>query len=338
MSAPRYSRQEIFAGLGEEGQRRLKSSSAVIAGCGALGSLSSALLVRAGVGRVRVVDRDYVEIENLQRQTLFTEEHAQQRYPKALAASEALRGANSDIEIDAYVADINPRTVEDLLGGFDIVVDALDNMETRFLVNDFCLKNALPWVYGAAVGATGMIMSIAPEGKPCLRCLVPQLPAPGTFGTCDTAGIMGPAPALAASVQAAEAIKTLAGRPEASGKLLVFDLWERSFEEVEVKPKPDCPSCAKRKFDALKSKGAAQALRLCGRNSVEILPEKTAKLDLKKLEETLSKTGKVQYNGYSLWFETGNLELVVFPDGRAIVKGTGNPAEAKAAYTRFVSL
>jgi adenylyltransferase/sulfurtransferase len=149
---------------------------------------------------------------------------------------------------------------------------------------------------------------------------------------------MGPAPALAASVQAAEAIKSLAGRPEASRRLLVFDLWQRSFEEVEVKPNPDCPSCAKRSFDALQSKGAAQAMRLCGRNSVEILPEKAARLDLKKLEETLSKTGKVQYNGYSLWFEAGKLELVVFPDGRAIVKGTADPAEAKAAYGRFISL
>ncbi len=338
MSELRYSRQEIFAGLGEKGQRRLKGSSAVIAGCGALGSLSSALLVRAGVGRVRIIDRDYVEIVNLQRQTLFTEEQARQRYPKALAAAEALQAANSDVEIDAYVADINPHTIQDLLGGFDIVVDALDNMETRFLVNDFCLREKIPWVYGAAVGSTGMVMSIAPEGKPCLRCLVPQLPAPGTFGTCETAGIMGPAPALAASVQAAEAVKTLAGRPEASGELLVFDLWQRSFEEVEIKPKPDCPSCAKRRFDALKSEGDAQAHRLCGRNSVEILPRKATKLDLKKLEETLSKAGKVQYNGYSLWFETGKLELVVFPDGRAIVKGTGNPAEARTAYGKFISL
>lgn len=338
MADIRYVRQEIFEALGPEGQEKLGRASVVLAGCGALGNISASLLVRAGVGRLRVIDRDYVELENLHRQTLFTEEQAAQRMPKALAAEEALQAANSSVEIEAEVADINARNVEKLLGGFDLVIDALDNMETRFLVNDFCLKNNLPWVYGAAVGSTGMVMSIAPEGKPCLRCLVPQLPAPGSFATCDTVGVIGPVPALAASVQAAEAIKVLTGQPETSEKLLFFDLWERSFEQIEIKPNPDCPSCAKRKLDALSSKGAAQALKLCGRNSVEIIPEKETSLDMKKLEEKLSPAGKVQYNGYSLWLDTGKFELVIFPDARSIIKGTCDLAQARTLYSKYIGL
>lgn len=336
MSRLRYCRQELFSGLGEEGQEKLERSAVVIAGCGALGSLSSSLLVRAGVGRVRVVDRDYVEVENLQRQTLFTDEQAGRRLPKAIAAGETLRAANPDVVVETETADINPRTVGKLLGGFDLVVDALDNMETRFLVNDFCLKNKVPWIYGAAVGSTGMVMSVSPAGKPCLRCLVPQFPGPGSFGTCDTVGIVGPVPAVSASIQAAEALKVLAGRPEASKKLVVFDLWQRNFEEIEVRPNPECSSCAKGLFDALDSKDAAQATRLCGRNSVEIMPEKETNLNLRKMEQSLSGMGKVQYNGYSLWFDTGRLEMVIFADGRIIVKGTDDPAEARAAYGKFI--
>jgi molybdopterin/thiamine biosynthesis adenylyltransferase len=338
LSKRRYTRQELFPAFGKEGQRRLLGSSAVIAGCGALGCLSSSLLVRAGVGRIRVVDRDYVEIENLQRQTLFTEEHADRRFPKALAAAEILRTFNSEVTVEAEVADISPRTTDKLLGGFDIVVDALDNMETRFIVNDFCLKNHIPWVYGAAVGSSGMVMSIAPTGKPCLRCIVPQLPSPGSFATCETAGVMGPAPAVAASVQVSETIKVLSGRPETSRSLLVFDLWARSFEEIDVKPGPKCPSCAKRDFGSLGQTGMSQALRLCGRNSVEVMPGSDADIDMKKLEETISRVCKTQYNGYSLWFQAEDLEVVLFPDGRAIVKGTDNPTKARAAYSKYIGL
>lgn len=336
MTDGRYCRQEIFNSLGKEGQAKLRSSCVVVAGCGGLGCLSSSLLVRAGVGRVRVVDRDYVEMENLQRQTLFTEEHARERIPKAVAAAQVLRGASSDVEIEAEAADLNPRTVEKLLGGFDLVVDGLDNMETRFLLNDFCVKTGVPWVYGAAVGATGMVMSIAPGGKPCLRCLMPELPPPGSFGTCDTVGVVGPAPTASASVQAAEAIKRLTGSGSCE-KLLIFDLWGRTFEQVALRPNPDCPSCAKGEFDAL-SFSATRALRLCGRDTVEIVPNRKAKLDLKRLEETLSSLGKVKYNGYNLWFDAGETELVVFPDGRAFVKGTCDLTEAKSIYSKFVGL
>jgi len=338
MTQQRYGKQVIFSGLCAEGQKKLGKASIVIAGCGALGCLSSSLLVRAGVGRIRIVDRDFVEIENLHRQTLFTEKHATNRLPKALAAAETLQAANSEVKIEAEVADINARTTEKLLGGFDLVVDALDNMETRFVLNDFCLKKGLPWVYGAAVGSTGMVMSIAAGGKPCLRCLMPQLPAPGSFGTCETSGVIGPAPAFAASVQAAEVMKILTGAPEISNRLLIFDLWQRSFEEINVMPNPECPSCAKGLLDALKSKGAAEALQLCGQNAVQIIPQKETTLDLKKLEESLSHAGKVQYNGYFLWLEAGELELVIFPDARAIVKGTDDLARARSAYSKFISM
>jgi adenylyltransferase/sulfurtransferase len=335
-SGRRYSRQELFAGLGKKGQKKLLGASVVVAGCGGLGCLSSSLLVRAGVGRLRVVDRDYVELENLQRQTLFTEEHAGQRIPKAVAAAEVLKAANSDVTVEAEVSDISPRTAEKLLGGFDLVIDALDNIETRFVVNDFCLKNAIPWIYGAAVGSTGMVMNISPEGKPCLRCIMPELPSPGAFGTCDTLGVISPAPIAAAAVQAAEAVKTLTGSPGISRKLLILDLWQRGFEEVEVRANPRCPTCAIRRFDALESPGAARALRLCGRDSVEVVPEKETALDLEKLEQALSQVGKVQYNGYSLWLDAGDLEIVIFPDGRAIVKGTDDIARARSAYSKFV--
>jgi len=338
MSELRYSRQEIFAGLGRDGQEKLGASSVAVAGCGALGSTSSALLVRAGVGRLRIIDRDYVEIENLQRQTLFTEAHAMQRYPKALAAAEVLRGFNADVKIEAEVADINAETAEEMLGGFDLVVDALDNMETRFVVNDYCLKNGLPWIYGAAVGSTGTVMSIGPGGKPCLRCLIPELPPPGSFGTCDTMGVVGPGPSVTASIQAAEAIKNLAGRPEVSHSLLIFDLWDRTFDQVDIKPGEDCPACARGEFEFLESKGVVRATRLCGRDSVEIIPEKKVALDLKKMEETLSRMGGVQYNGYSLWFKPDELEMVIFPDSRALVKGTVDKVEAETAYAKFISI
>jgi molybdopterin-synthase adenylyltransferase len=333
----RYSRQMLFAGIGEEGQRRLLASSAVIVGCGAIGAAAASLLVRAGVGRVRVVDRDFVEPSNLQRQTLFDEDDARAALPKAVAAERKLRLLNSEIAIEGIVADVSPQNVKDLLSGFDLILDGTDNFETRFLVNDFAVETNRPWIYAAAVASYGVTMAIRPGVTPCLACLLEtSAHGHGLEETCDTAGVLGPIVNLIASLEVAEALKLLAGREDAlHSRLISCDVWSGHFQSVRVARNPTCRACARREFSYLQ--GHAQPhITLCGRDSVQIHEHGRA-LDLSALRTRLAASvSDVRHNEFLLCFRAEPYQMTVFADGRAILKGTKDPAVARSLYARFI--
>jgi adenylyltransferase/sulfurtransferase len=335
----RYSRQILFSGLGEDAQRRLLASRAVVIGCGALGAVHVETLARAGVGALRLVDRDVVELSNLHRQILYPERDAREGIPKAVAAARRVREINSVVEVEGIVEDVAPLTVERLLDGADVVLDATDNFETRFLVNDAASKAGVPWVYGAVVGAEGLTMTIRPGATPCLRCVFETMPAPGTAPTCDTAGVVMPAVAAVASVQAIEAIKLLAGRESAlHGGLLRIDLWETRFTRVSLDgllERGDCPVCHEKRYEHLDASGQT-ATTLCGRNAVQISAARGTRLDLGALAERLRAAGEVKANDYLVRFRTGDVEMTVFADARSIIKGVTDPAAARTLYARYV--
>lgn len=331
----KYSRQVLFAGLGAEGQARLRASRAVIIGCGALGSYSAAALARAGVGRITVVDRDYVETSNLQRQALFDEEDAAQSLPKAVAAERHLRRINSDVEVDGRIADVTPSNVEQLIGGAAVVLDGADNFETRYLVNEACVKHGIPWVYAAAVASRGLTMPVLPGRTPCLTCVFPDLPA-GATETCDTAGILNSAAAAIAAFQVADAMKIMSGALDrVEARLLSLDVWENGMHSLSLgQPRPDCEVCARRSFRHLAGQGRPQ-ITMCGRNAVQI-HEHERGLDLRALAERLRPLGAVQTNDFILKFRVGPYQITLFPDGRAIITGTTDPAMARSLYARYI--
>jgi molybdopterin-synthase adenylyltransferase len=333
----RYSRQVLFAGIGPEGQERLLASSAVIVGCGAIGAAAANLLARAGVGRLRIVDRDFVEPSNLQRQTLFDEADARDTLPKAVAAERKLRSINSAVAVEGIVADVNPDNVEELLAGFDVILDGTDNFETRFLVNDFAVKSEKPWIYAAAVASYGVTMTIRPGVTPCLACLLSTgHSAQGIEETCDTIGVLGPIVNLIGSIEVAEAMKLLSGREAAlHGRLISCDVWSGHFQSVRVARKPDCVCCARREFTYLD--GEAQPhITLCGRDSVQI-HERGRVLDLSALRARLAPTvDDVRQNDFLLRFRVAPYEMTIFADGRAILKGTKDPAVARSLYARYI--
>lgn len=333
----RYSRQELFAGIGPEGQARLRASSVAIAGCGALGSALGDMMVRAGVGRVRLIDRDFVEASNLQRQTLFDEADAAAGLPKAVAAERRLRALNSDVTVEGVVADLAPDNAAALIGDAALVLDGTDNFETRFLLNDLCLREGRPWVYGACVGAHGLALAIRPRVTPCLRCLLDEMPAPGSGPTCDTVGVIGPIVHVIAGVQGGEALKLLAGREESLlAGLVTIDLWQGTFETMDLRGRaPWCPACVERRYDYLGA-GASSSAALCGRDAVQVRPEAGAEVDLGALAARLAPSGEVRANEYLLRFRAPEAELVVFRDGRAIVKGVSEPARARSLYAKYV--
>ena len=331
----KYSRQILFAPLGEEGQRRLLSSSAVIVGCGAIGAAAANLLTRAGVGKLRIIDRDFVEPSNLQRQTLFDEADALAALPKAIAAERKLRSINSSVSVEGVVADLDPASAAGLLAGFDIILDGTDNFETRFLINDFAVQNAKPWIYAAAVASYGLTMTIRPGATPCLACLT-ESHQQGLEETCDTIGVLGPIVNLVASLEAAEAIKLLAGRTDAlHGRLISCDVWSGHFQSVHIPRNPDCRACARREFTYLE--GQAQPhITMCGRDSVQI-HERSRSLDLALLKNRLSPTvSDVRHNEFLLRFRIPPYEMTVFSDGRAILKGTKDPGVARSLYARYI--
>jgi len=331
----KYSRQILFAGIGDQGQERLLASSAVIVGCGAIGAAAANLLARAGVGKIRIVDRDFVEPSNLQRQTLFDEADALAALPKAIAAERKLRSINSGVSVEGIVADLSPRNAADLLAGFDLILDGTDNFETRFLINDFAVQNAKPWIYAAAVASYGLTMTIRPGATPCLACLM-ETQQQGLEETCDTIGVLGPIVNLIASLEVAEAMKLLAGRPEAlHGRLISCDIWSGHFQSVRIARNPDCRACARREFTYLL--GEAQPhITMCGRDSVQI-HERTRILDLALLRNRLSPTvSDVRHNEFLLRFRIPPYEMTVFSDGRAILKGTKDPAIARSLYARYI--
>jgi molybdopterin-synthase adenylyltransferase len=331
----KYSRQILFAGIGEPGQQRLLASGAVIIGCGAIGAAAANLLARAGVGRIRIIDRDFVEPSNLQRQTLFDEADALAALPKAIAAERKLRSINSGVSVEGIVADLSPSNAADLLAQFDLILDGTDNFETRFLINDFAVQNGKPWIYAAAVASYGLTMTIRPGATPCLACLM-ETQQPGLEQTCDTIGVLGPIVNLIASLEVAEAIKLLAGRDDAlHGRLISCDIWSGHLQSIRIPRNPDCPVCARREFSYLN--GQAQPhITMCGRDSVQI-HERTRVLDLALLRNRLSPTvSDVRHNEFLLRFRVPPYEMTVFSDGRAILKGTKDPAVARSLYARYI--
>jgi molybdopterin-synthase adenylyltransferase len=325
----------LFAPLGRDGQERLSASSAVLVGCGAIGAAAANLLVRAGIGRLRILDRDFVEASNLQRQTLFNEDDANQSLPKAVAAERNLRSINSEVEVQGIVADLTPENAFELLSGFSLILDGTDNFETRFLVNDFSIKNATPWIYAAAVASYGLTMAILPGQTACLACLMDSTGA-GLEETCDTIGVLGPIVNLIASLEVAEAIKILSGRASAlHNRLVSCDIWTGRFQSIQPERNPQCSVCVQRQFDHLA--GDAQPhITMCGRDSVQI-HERGRSLDLKVLQDRLAATvSGVRQNGFLLRFLVPPYEMTVFSDGRAILKGTKDPAVARSLYSKYI--
>jgi adenylyltransferase/sulfurtransferase len=331
----RYARQTALREIGAEGQAKLAGSCVMVVGCGALGCAQAQLLARAGVGRLRIVDRDLLELSNLQRQTLFEEEDLASGLPKAEAAARRLRKINSEIEVEGLAADITARNIEPLLRDADLVLDATDNVETRYLLNDACVKLAKPWIYGGAVGCSGMLMAIAPGAGPCLRCLFSDPPPPGSLPTCDVSGVLNAAPAVIGALQVAEAIRLLVGEPP-TGHLTSVELWPLSFRQIEVKRDAECACCGRGQYEFLEAMQTSTAASLCGRNAVQITPARACTLPLDSLARQLEKAGRVTRNGLLLRLSVGELELAIFPDGRAIVHGTSDPAVARSLYSRFV--
>ena len=339
----KYSRQILFAGIGEEGQRRLLQSSAVLVGCGALGTVAANLLVRAGVGRLRIIDRDFVELSNLQRQTLFEESDARESLPKAVAAHRRLVAINSDVAVEPVVADLNPENIRELLSGFPLILDGTDNFETRLLINDAAIALGVPWIYAAAVASYGLTFTILPGETACLACLLESGGASdsvrSSFGfeeTCDTAGVLNSAAGVIASIQAAEATKLLSGKSEAlSSRLVSCDVWTGRFQSIRVVRNPQCRACVRRDFAYLE--GEAQPhVTMCGRDSVQI-HERSRRLDLGELGRRIEKTvAGVRRNDFLLRFRVPPYELTVFPDGRAVIKGTRDPAVARSLYSRYI--
>ena len=334
----RYSRQILFSGIGEEGQRRLLDSRALIVGCGALGSAHAESLARAGVGRLRIADRDFVEASNLQRQTMFTESDATERIPKAVAAQNHIREINSEIEVEAEVTDVNHSNIENLVRDCDIVLDGTDNFATRYLINDACVKHKINWIYGAAVGSYGVTMTILPHQTPCLRCVFEEAPPAASAPTCDTAGVIMPVISVVSAVQVTEALKLLTGQPEKLNKsLMQFDVWRNEWRRINPgPPAADCPTCARGVFETLAATSGDFAAVLCGRNAVQISPSQSTRLNFEELAERLRPTGEVKFNDYLLRFRTGEFEMTIFQDARSIIRGTSEIKTARSLYAKFV--
>jgi molybdopterin-synthase adenylyltransferase len=331
----RYSRQILFPGIGTEGQERLRAARVAVVGCGATGSAVAALLARAGVGSLRIIDRDYVEASNLQRQSLFDEKDAAESLPKAIAASRKIAALNSEIEVEPTVDDLTPENVDSLLGGTQLILDGTDNFETRYLLNDYSIQNSVPWIYTAAVGSYGVTLNVLPGQTACLACMFPDAPQ-GTVETCETAGVLGPVVNLMASIEAAEAMKFLVGADDRIRRtLLSFDVWQNDRAEVAAaKPRPGCRACGERNFIHLAGEGRPH-ITLCGRNSVQI-HERNRPIDFGEIGRRLHAHGKVRHNDFVLKFWREPYEMTLFPDGRAIIKGTTDTAVARSLYARYI--
>ena len=336
----RYSRQIRFAPIGEAGQRRLARSRIVLVGLGALGTVAADQFVRAGVGFVRLIDRDFVESSNLQRQSLFDEDDVRDNLPKAIAADRKLRRVNSSVHIEAKVEDVNPANIEEYITDVDLVLDALDNFETRFVVNDACAKQRKPWIYSAAVGSYGLVMPIIPGASPCLRCLLGNLPAPGTSATCETAGVIAPITHTVASIQVAEALKFLTGNLSVDDiRLTTYDIWAQRFHQIDVgrDSMATCPVCSESRYEYLNG-NPLRTITLCGRNAVQLIPGVKGEIDFATLSKSIAAFGTVQFNEFLLRCSAPPYELTLFKDGRAIVKGTEEAGLARSVYSKMVGL
>jgi adenylyltransferase/sulfurtransferase len=331
----RYARQTRLPEFGMAGQQKLSQSSVLVVGCGALGSTLASTLVRAGVGSIRIVDRDVIELNNLQRQVLFDEEDVAAGLPKAEAAVLKLRKINSSVQITGHVVDVTPRNIESLMADVSLVLDATDNFESRYVINDAAVKHGTPWIYGGVIGMTGMTMNVIPGKGPCLRCVFPTAPPAGSFPTCETAGVLNTVPAVIASIQATETIKILCGA-QPSMQMVYVDMWKQSFRQMAVSRDDNCPACGLRKFDYLSTEETAWITTLCGRNAVQITPAGGATLELEKLSADLSTMGAVSFHGSVLRFVVNKYEMLLFPDGRAMINGTDDEKLARSLYARYI--
>jgi molybdopterin/thiamine biosynthesis adenylyltransferase len=338
----RYSRQILFDGIGEAGQARLNESCAVIIGCGALGAVQAETLARAGVGRLILVDRDFVEESNLQRQIMFEESDARERLPKAIAACRRIGRVNSDIQVEPLVTDVNFKNIEEIIADADVVLDGTDNFETRFLINDACVKMNKAWIYGAAVGSYGLTMTVLPHETPCLRCVLEAMPEPGSGETCDTAGVLMPIISIIASLQAVEAIKILTGQKEKlHGALVRVDVWDFQINKINLanfSGQDDCPVCSQDEFEFLRGAGRQVAVSLCGRNAVQIGQSGSSKIDFQSLAARLKPLGEVAFNDFLLRFRVEDYDITVFRDARSIIKGTNDINIARGVYARYIGV
>ena len=337
----RYSRQTLFAPIGKVGQERLKSATVTIVGCGALGTVLANNLCRAGIGKLVIADRDYIELNNLQRQILFDEDDIAQRLPKAVAAATRLRRINSEVTIEALVEDINADGIETLVQATDLVLDATDNFETRYLLNDVCIKYQRPWIYSGVIASYGVTMNILPGDTACLRCAFPDMPMPGTTPTCDTAGVLNGIVGAITGIASTEALKILLNSPKFSRDMVWLDLWENTFDRIELPRQHDCPACAQHHYEFLDALAGTSSTSLCGRNAVQVRAHtngQNAKLDFPTLAERLRALGEVNYNEFLLRYVVDGYELTLFPDARAIIKGTDDEQVARSVYARYIGL
>ncbi len=331
----RYSRQTLFPGIGKEGQKRLGNSYVVIIGCGALGTIIATSLVRAGVGKIRIIDRDFIEYHNLQRQVLFDEEDIKAELPKAIAAERHLKKVNSSIEIKGVIADINYTNIEKLVTGADLILDGLDNLDTRLLINDVSLKHNIPWVYGGAISSYGMTMTIIPHETRCFRCVWASSTSRGMALTCDTAGVISPAPFIIGSLQTAEAMKILVGAEEINRDVIMIDVWKSEFSRFKIGRRADCPTC-RGEYEFLEARFGTRTTSLCGQNAVQILNPMLESISLPELAARLKPVGEVSYNEFMLRFKVDVHEMVVFADGRAIIRNTTDESLARGLYAKYI--
>jgi adenylyltransferase/sulfurtransferase len=336
----RYSRQMRFPGIGEQGQRRLLNSHVTLCGCGALGTVLANALVRAGVGHLRLIDRDFIETHNLQRQVLFDEHDVAENLPKAEAAARKLSAINSTVHVEPVVADIDRTNILELTADADLILDGTDNFEIRYLINDIAVKLGKPWVYGGSIGSHGQTMTILPGETPCLRCVFEAAPAPGEAATCETAGVLSPIVNIVASYQVTEAMKILTGHREQVNRELIFiDVWDNVHRRIKIAPllgKVDCPCCGHHRFEWLDGAMGSQTTSLCGRNAVQVSHRTPARLNFEELAKHLEPLGTVSYNRFLLKFTTDGHEFTVFPDGRAIIKGTSDVDKARTLYAKYI--
>ena len=332
----RYSRQTMFEAIGEEGQLKLAKGSAVIMGCGALGCNIANLLVRAGVGKVRIIDRDFVEYSNLHRQTLFTEKDVRDRLPKAIAAARRLQQINSLVETEGIVADVNVCNIEKFCSGMDVILDGLDNLGTRYLVNDVSQHLRIPYIYGGAIASTGMTMSMIPGITPCFRCVFPEPPPQGTLPTCEAEGVIGPITTVISSLEAAEALKVLVGSDSVNKDLISFDVWDISFTRTAIERNRDCPSC-NGKYEFLEKKSRLIKSSLCGQSrGIQVVDTVSPGIVLNQLAEHLAGKQNLSYNDYMLQFDADGFTFIVFADGRAIINGTLDESVAEELYLKYI--
>jgi adenylyltransferase/sulfurtransferase len=340
ISLDRYSRQMRFPGIGEEGQRRLLESHVTLCGCGALGTVLANALVRGGVGHLRLVDRDFIETNNLQRQVLFDEHDVAENLPKAEAAARKLCAINSSVHVEPVVTDIDRTNILDLVRDADLILDGTDNFEIRYLINDAAVKLNKPWVYGGCIGSHGQTMTILPGETPCLRCVFEAAPAPGEAGTCETAGVLSPIVNIVASYQAAEAFKILTGRRDQISRDLIYvDVWDNIQRRIKIAPllgSVDCPCCQRRRFEWLEGEQGSHTTSLCGRNAVQVAHRTAASLNFEELARHLETLGEVSYNRFLLKFDAEGYQFTVFPDGRAIIKGTSDVDKARTLYAKYI--